>query len=293
MAVYPLFGTDIGIEGQTKQHERILSVKQQSAYLKGRMSRRGAGEDVLGIVGEEIDPTADYASNVKEIARKYGYVGPKHVGVRESKERQCSSEIEHCRGYSVKPSCEFACKECKDKESCVELDELEKSGGKAWDERILEEFPELPAVKPKKVIFAGKKKHRLRCPICGRAAPDNFCMVHGDVKSLDLTTSAKAQELTRGLMAAESEWRKKQKAKKAAPAAKKAVPPKQVVPPKPFKAHEKLLTDKQLKEVRKHGYCFVTIQGIKKRITKKNVPSRKRTVQWYPSGKKIALKVMR
>jgi len=42
MASPQLFGTDIGIEGLSKQYERILSTKQQAGYLKGRMSRRGA-----------------------------------------------------------------------------------------------------------------------------------------------------------------------------------------------------------------------------------------------------------
>jgi hypothetical protein len=289
-----LFGTGIvGIEGATKNYERIPTVKQQSAWLKRKMSNRGAGIDVLDRVSEEIDKQADYKSNVKDIARKYGFVGEEKIGKREAKERQCSAEISLCRGASIPSSCEFACEECKDKESCDELGELKESGGKSWEDRIRAEFKELPVVKSKKVSFAGKKKHRMRCPICGRAAPEDFCMVHGDVKSLDLTTSAKAQELTHGLMVARTGWLKKQRAKKAAVAAKKVAPSKHVGTPKPSKAREKVLTAKQIQEVRKRGYCDVTIQGVKKRITKRNVPLRKRTVQWYPSGKKIALKVMR
>ena len=63
------------------------------------------------------------------------------------------------------------------------------------------------------VTFKGVKKHRMRCPVCGRAAPDDFCMVHGDVKSIDLETSEKARSLTRGFMKAEKEWKRKHKEK--------------------------------------------------------------------------------
>ena len=56
---------------------------------------------------------------------------------------------------------------------------------------------------------------------------------------------------------------------------------------------EKILTPKQIETLRKSGSVDITINGIKKRVTKANVPLRKRSVFWYTSGKKIALKVMR
>jgi len=40
----------------------------------------------------------------------------------------------------------------------------------------------------------------MRCPKCGRAAPDSFCIVHGDVKAIDLTESKKAQKMTREII---------------------------------------------------------------------------------------------
>jgi len=39
---------------------------------------------------------------------------------------------------------------------------------------------------PEKVRIHGVLKTRYRCPICYRAAPDNLCVVHGDVKAIDL-----------------------------------------------------------------------------------------------------------
>lgn len=59
------------------------------------------------------------------------------------------------------------------------------------------------------IIFEGKRKHKMRCPKCGRAAPSNFCMVHGDVEALDLETSEKAQQLTRELLKAQKAYDQK------------------------------------------------------------------------------------
>jgi hypothetical protein len=56
---------------------------------------------------------------------------------------------------------------------------------------------------------------------------------------------------------------------------------------------EKVLTTKQIETLRKSGSVDITINGIKKRITKRNVPLRKRMVYWYPSGGKVSVKVMR
>ena len=48
--------------------------------------------------------------------------------------------------------------------------------------------------KSKYVIFLGIRKYRMRCPQCGRAAPDEFCIVHGDIKAVDLTEDLKVQD---------------------------------------------------------------------------------------------------
>ncbi|MFH1741327.1 MAG: hypothetical protein ABIH23_20170 [bacterium] len=50
------------------------------------------------------------------------------------------------------------------------------------------------------VTIRGRRKHRMRCPKCGRAAPDDFCMVHGDVKAVDVKRSKKAMRDTLALM---------------------------------------------------------------------------------------------
>ena len=55
------------------------------------------------------------------------------------------------------------------------------------------------------VMFMGVRKHRMRCPMCGRAALYDFCIVHGDVKAIDLTKSKKAQEMTREMI----KWKNK------------------------------------------------------------------------------------
>ena len=72
---------------------------------------------------------------------------------------------------------------------------------------------------------------------------------------------------------------------------KVAKPPKK---PKPSKAlHAKTLTDAQIKHARKYGYVNVTIEGVKKRVTKRNYAPRKRAIQWYKSGGKVCLKTVR
>ena len=72
---------------------------------------------------------------------------------------------------------------------------------------------------------------------------------------------------------------------------------KQALPKKPKATktalHSKILTDAQIKYARKHGYVNVTIEGVKKRVTKKNYTPHKRTIQWYKSGGKVCLKVVR
>ena len=71
--------------------------------------------------------------------------------------------------------------------------------------------------------------------------------------------------------------------------------PEKTTKTKPSKItlHPKTLTDAQIKHARKHGYVNVTIDGVKKRVTKRNYALRKRTVQWYRSGGKVCLKVVR
>lgn len=46
-----------------------------------------------------------------------------------------------------------------------------------------------------KVKVNGYLKHKWRCPKCGRAAPEDFCIVHGDVNAVDITKNAKMRKL--------------------------------------------------------------------------------------------------
>ena len=59
----------------------------------------------------------------------------------------------------------------------------------------------------------GYTKHKWRCPKCGRAAPDDFCIVHGDVIGVDITKNADMRTL--GLeYSTKTEKEKKAKKKK-------------------------------------------------------------------------------
>ena len=46
-----------------------------------------------------------------------------------------------------------------------------------------------------KVKINGYSKHKWRCPKCGRAAPEDFCIVHGDVTAVDITKNAKIRKM--------------------------------------------------------------------------------------------------
>lgn len=74
---------------------------------------------------------------------------------------------------------------------------------------------------------------------------------------------------------------------------KPKVKPKKVIKKKVDGTHEKILTDAQIKYVRKHGYVNITICGVKKKVKKRNYAPRKRTIYWYKSGGKISLKTVR
>jgi len=85
--------------------------------------------------------------------------------------------------------------------------------------------------------------------------------------------------------------KKKKKAKSAKPSLQKKPSAKKSKTSKTL--HPKTLTDAQIKHARKYGYVNVIIEGVKKRVTKRNYAPRKRTVQWYKSGGKVHLKVVR
>ena len=50
------------------------------------------------------------------------------------------------------------------------------------------------------VMFLGIQKYRMRCPRCGRAAPDEFCIVHGDIKAVDLTKNLRVQDMVKQII---------------------------------------------------------------------------------------------
>ena len=261
---------------------------QQVAKIRQILSNRGAGVDTLDLVDDLVDPTVGYEDNKREILRRVGFDTGKRYGEREMVHEQCPSAIADCATNGI-DSCEFACEECRDTPSC----------------RKLTQKAEPPKKKSVYVMFKGVKKHRMRCPEWGRAAPEDFCIVHGDVKALDLETSKKAQELTKEFLREEKEHKKKvvkpakpikkvkiTKKVKVTTKAKKPVPAPVVTPKS--KVHEKVLTDAQIQKARKKGYVNVIINGIKKKVTKRNFAPRKRTIYWYKgSGGKISLKIVR
>lgn len=50
-------------------------------------------------------------------------------------------------------------------------------------------------IKQEQVWIEGVLKHQWRCPKCGRAAPDDFCMVHGDVNAVDILKDEKIRQI--------------------------------------------------------------------------------------------------
>ena len=258
---------------------------QQVAKIRQILSNRGAGVDTLDLVDDLVDPTVGYEDNKREILRRVGFDTGKRYGEREMVHEQCPSAIADCATNGI-DACEFACEECRDTPSCrkltLKVEPLKK--------------------KSMYVMFKGVMKHRMRCPECGRAAQDNFCIVHSDVKALDLETSKKAQELTTKFLKSEKEHKKKVvKLTKPIKTPKVTTKPKMAKPipvakskiVQKSKFHEKVLTDAQIQHARKHGYVNITIEGVKKRVSKKNFAARKRTICWYKSGGKVSLKIVR
>ena len=169
-----------------------------------------------------------------------------------------------------------------------------------------------PTKPPKKksvyVIFKGVKKHRLRCPICGRSAHENFCIVHSDVKALDLETSKKAQKLVAENLKYQKEHGKKVKKTTKPPkptptkVTKPSKKPKKVKPTKVSKPTKKskvakpvkptsqikTLTPNQRERLRKYRFVDVSIQGKVYHVTKQNVKDGK--VEWYKKNGKVCLK---
>jgi len=50
-------------------------------------------------------------------------------------------------------------------------------------------------IKQEQVWIDGVLKHQWRCPKCGRAAPDDFCIVHGDVNAVDILKDEKIRQI--------------------------------------------------------------------------------------------------
>ena len=50
-------------------------------------------------------------------------------------------------------------------------------------------------IKQEQVWIGDVLKYQWRCPECGRAAPDDFCMVHGDVKAVDILKDEKIRQM--------------------------------------------------------------------------------------------------
>lgn len=158
------------------------------------------------------------------------------------------------------------------------------------------------------VMFKGVKKHRLRCPICGRSAHEDFCIVHSDVKPIDLETSKKAQKLVTENLKYQKEHekkikqkttkpskptpakvtpKKKKKVKIVKPSLQKNVLPKKAKPSKTT-LHPKTLTKNQQALLRKYKFIDVSIQGKMYHVTKQNIKDSK--IEWYKKNGKVYLK---
>ena len=69
------------------------------------------------------------------------------------------------------------------------LVDLTKEAMKRYNERRKDTY------KREQVWIEGYLKERWRCPICGRAAPGDFCVVHSDVDAVDILADKRVREM--------------------------------------------------------------------------------------------------
>ena len=114
------------------------------------------------------------------------------------------------------------------------------------------------------------------CGVNGEDTCEFACEVCGD--------SPACRKLALSLNPRTGEWVKQKPVTKITPTTKQKTK---------TKCHKKILTDTQIQHARKKGYVNVTIEGVKKRVTKRNFKPRKRNIYWYKSGGKVSLKIVR
>ena len=254
---------------------------------------------------------AAHAKEAKRAPKKAKYSAGQTVKCREGYELQCGfsglQKITQVKRYP-----DYVMYGIKGKLQGF-VDEEWIVGVKVKKAKVL---PTVKTAKPPKskkksvyVMFKGVRKHRLRCPICGRSAHENFCIVHSDVQALDLETSKKAQKLVTENLKYQKEHekkikkvkttkspkprpakgtpKKKKKVKTAKPSLQKKALPKK---PKVAKVavYVKALTKNQQALLRKYRFVDVSIQGKTYHITKQNVKDGK--VEWYRKNGKVCLK---
>jgi len=278
---------------------------QQVAKIRQVLSNRGAGVDTLDFVDDLVDPTVGYEDNKREILRHVGFGTSNRYAAREMVIAQCPSAIAECVVNGEDP-CGFACEECGDTPSCRKVKEIRELGGYSRKERVgvsltLQKAKVAQKKKSVYVMFKGIKKHRMRCPKCGRAALDGFCIVHSEVKALDLELSKKAQKMVEENIQSHKERLAKQKKKVVKPTKPTKTPKvtkKVKVTTKPKKPktiktalHSKTLTKNQRALLRKYRFVDVSIQSKIYHVMKQHVKDGK--VEWYKKNGKVCLKKRR
>ena len=281
---------------------------QQVAKIRQILSNRGAGVDTLDLVDDLVDPTVGYEDNKREILMRVGFDTDKRYGEREMVHAQCPSAIADCATNGI-DACEFACEECRDTPSCRKLTQkaepLKKKvvkitkppkqkedyfqrkrlGNMEAVARMLptklKHIKELETVDPK-YAYAKTEKAVLQGEI------EEYYKEFPELAKKFKTTKKKVVEPTKTIKPP-----KVTKKHKVTTKPKKPTPTPVTKSKSKSKFHEKVLTDAQIQHARKHGYVHITIEGVKKRVSKKNFAARKRTIYWYKSGGKVSLKVVR
>lgn len=281
---------------------------QQVAKIRQILSNRGAGADTLDLVDDLVDPTVGYEDNKREILRRVGFDAYTQRSAQAMVHEQCPSAIADCATNGI-DACEFACEECRDTPSCRKLTQkvepLKKKVVKITKPPKVTKTERVNLIGAPIYKIEGHKgdwvKRMIEVPVnrrdeylkelLGKEGKGNALMIKDDF-FIRRRISTEGERLKKVVKPT-----KPIKTPKAAKKSKVTTKPKM---PKPIpvaksksKFHEKVLTDAQIQHARKKGYVHITIEGVKKRVSKKNFAARKRTIYWYKSGGKVSLKVVR
>jgi len=236
-------------------------------------------------------------------------------------EMYCTSLHNQCASNGL-DTCQAACEECKNTAACKKADNIDieiKTHGRELT--AIERMRKAQAAEAKRALAKPKystgqivtcrEGYELQCGFTGlhkitqvKRYPD-YVMYgiegkpHGFVDE-EWIIGVKAKTAKPVL----KEKKKKVKRVKTVTPVKQVKQVKHVKPVKHIKVvkkrktpktvlHLKTLTDAQIKHARKYGYVKVTIDGVRKKVTKRNYAPRKRDIQWYNAGGKVCLKTVK